>query len=50
MTRAMFDVLQHDDRVDPGPACKRLGLALTPLDETLRRHVMRRTSPETDPR
>jgi uncharacterized protein YbjT (DUF2867 family) len=36
MTLAMFDVLQHDDRVVAGPACKRLGLELTPLDETLR--------------
>jgi NADH dehydrogenase len=39
MTRAMFDVLQHDDRVDPEPACKQLGITLTPLDETLRRCV-----------
>ena len=33
----MLEVLEHDDRVDPGPACRALGLTLTPLDETLRR-------------
>jgi NADH dehydrogenase len=37
LTTAMLGVLEHDDRIDPGPACARLGLALTPLDETLRR-------------
>jgi hypothetical protein len=37
LTPAMLGVLEHDDRVDPGPACDALGLALTPLDETLRR-------------
>jgi NADH dehydrogenase len=37
VTRAMLDVLEHDDRVDPAPACRALGLTLTPLDETLRR-------------
>jgi len=30
-------VLEHDDHVDPSPACRALGLTLTPLDETLRR-------------
>lgn len=39
MTRVMLDVLQHDDRVDPGPACRELHLQLTPLDETLRRYA-----------
>ena len=39
LTRAMLDVLEHDDRIDPGPACRALGLTLTPLDETLRRCV-----------
>lgn len=39
MTLAMFDVLQHDDRVDTAPACKLLDLELTPLDETLRHCV-----------
>ncbi len=43
MTLAMLDVLQHDDRVDTAPACKRLDLELTPLDETLRHCV----GPET---
>jgi NADH dehydrogenase len=37
LTRAMLDVLERDDSIDPGPACARLGLELTPLDETLRR-------------
>lgn len=37
LTRAMLEVLEHDDRVDPQPACAALGIALTPLDETLRR-------------
>lgn len=46
MTRTMFDVLQHDDRVDVASACQRLGLELTPLDETLRRCV----GPETTSR
>jgi len=35
ITRAMFDILQHDDRVDPRPFCEKLGLTLTPLDTTL---------------
>ena len=35
ITRAMLDVLQHDDRVDVRPFCEKLGLALTPLDTTL---------------
>jgi hypothetical protein len=33
----MLEVLEHDDRIDPRPCCERLGLTLTPLDETLRR-------------
>jgi NADH dehydrogenase len=37
LTRAMLDVLERDDSIDPGPACARLGLELTPLDDTLRR-------------
>jgi NADH dehydrogenase len=37
LTRAMLDVLEHDDDIDPGPACARLGISLTSLDETLRR-------------
>ena len=39
MTRAMLGVLEHDDEVDPGDSCQRLGLRLTSLDETLRRCV-----------
>jgi hypothetical protein len=37
LTPAMLGVLEHDDRLDPKPACRALGLQLTPLDETLRR-------------
>lgn len=37
LTRAMLGVLEHDDAVDSAQACRRLGIALTPLDETLRR-------------
>jgi uncharacterized protein YbjT (DUF2867 family) len=36
LTRAMLGVLEHDDRIDPEPAARRLGLSLTPLDATLR--------------
>jgi NADH dehydrogenase len=39
VTPAMLEVLQHDDDVDPGPALARLGIALSPLDDTLRRYV-----------
>jgi uncharacterized protein YbjT (DUF2867 family) len=35
ITRAMFDILQHDDRVDPDVFCQNLGIELTPLDTTL---------------
>ena len=38
-SRAMLGVLEHDDRIDPVPACRALGLELTPLDETLRRSL-----------
>jgi NADH dehydrogenase len=37
LTPAMLGVLEHDDDIDPGPSCRRLGIGLTPLDETLRR-------------
>jgi NADH dehydrogenase len=37
VTATMLEVLEHDDRVDPEPACRALGIGLTPLDETLRR-------------
>lgn len=36
MTRAMLDVLDHDDAIDPLPAADHLGITLTPLDEMLR--------------
>jgi uncharacterized protein YbjT (DUF2867 family) len=36
LTRAMLGVLEHDDCIDPEPAASRLGLALTPLEATLR--------------
>jgi NADH dehydrogenase len=39
ITTAMLDVLEHDDRIDPKPACDALGILLTPLDDTLRRVV-----------
>jgi NADH dehydrogenase len=39
LTRAMVGVLDHDDVVDAGKACERLGIRLTPLDRTLRRCV-----------
>ncbi len=37
VTVAMLRVLDHDDRVDPEPACRALGIELTPLDEVLAR-------------
>jgi NADH dehydrogenase len=37
LTPAMLEVLEEDDQIDPAPACARLGLTLTPLNETLRR-------------
>jgi len=36
LSTAMLEVLEHDDRVDPRPACEALGIDLTPLDDTLR--------------
>lgn len=39
VTRAMFEILQHDDRVDPKPFCRALDLELTPLEQTLSDHV-----------
>lgn len=35
VSRAMFDIMQHDDRIDPATFCQILGLSLTPLDQTL---------------
>jgi len=40
ITRPMLEVLEQDDEIDPAPACRALGLTLTPLDETLRRCVL----------
>ncbi len=39
LTRAMLGVLDHDDDIDPKPACDELGIQLTPLGETLLRCV-----------
>jgi NADH dehydrogenase len=39
LTRAMLGVLDHDDEIDPKPACDALALQLTPLGETLLRCV-----------
>ena len=35
VSRAMFDILQHDDRTNPQAFCKALDIELTPLDKTL---------------
>jgi NADH dehydrogenase len=35
LTRAMLGVLEHDDAIDATPALRQLGLALTPLSDTL---------------
>ncbi len=45
VSRAMFDILQHDDRVDPDAFCEALGIELTPLDQTLADHV----GPQSEP-
>ncbi len=37
VTRAMLGVLDHDDDVDAGAAASKLGITLTPLDDTLNR-------------
>ncbi len=39
LTRAMLGVLCHDDCVDAEPACKKLGIELTSLDELLRHSI-----------
>jgi NADH dehydrogenase len=39
VTEAMLEVLLHDDRIDPGPAARALGISLTPLDAMLARRV-----------
>lgn len=39
ITTDMLEILQHNDRVDELPACRALGLTLTPLEDTLRAYV-----------
>ena len=39
ITPAMLGVLEHEDRIDNGPALENLGIELTPLDETLKRYI-----------
>jgi uncharacterized protein YbjT (DUF2867 family) len=46
LTRAMLEVLEHDDDIDPRPALEVLSLRLTPLAETLLRYV----GPGSEPR
>jgi len=45
ITRAMLGVLEHDDAIDPKPACEALDLALTPLDEALRQALAEGSGP-----
>ncbi|RIL04428.1 MAG: hypothetical protein DCC71_14235 [Proteobacteria bacterium] len=47
LTTPMLEVLEHDDAVDPRPACAALGIELTRLDDTLRRVVARPGAPES---
>ncbi len=37
VTRAMLEVLDHDDSIDPEPVAQRLGISLTSLDDMLSR-------------
>jgi NADH dehydrogenase len=46
ITRAMLEILQSDDRIDQAPCCQRLGIALTPLNETLRAYMGPEVPPE----
>jgi len=46
LTRPMLEILEHDDDIDPEPACDALELRLTPLAETLRRCVGPGSEPE----
>ena len=39
ITPAMLEILQHDARLAPEPACQALGIQLTPLTETLRAYT-----------
>jgi NADH dehydrogenase len=45
ITLAMFDILQHDDRVDTDVFCNTLGVELTPLDTSLSDLI----GPESEP-
>lgn len=45
ITLAMFDILQHDDRVDTSVFRRTLGIELTPLDTTLSDFI----GPESEP-
>ena len=46
VTEAMLEVLLHDDRIDPEPAARALGIELTPLDAMLARRVGPHSSEE----
>ena len=39
VTRAMFDILQHDDQINPDVVREKLGVELTPLNQTLADHI-----------
>ena len=39
LSRAMLGVLDHDDDIDPLPACRELEIELTPLDKMLERTI-----------
>lgn len=39
VTHAMFDILQHDDQTDPGIVLAKLGVELTPLNQTLADYI-----------
>ena len=38
ITLPMYEILEQDDRIDPEPACKQLGIALTPLADSIQRY------------
>lgn len=42
ITRDMLRILDHDDKIDPGPAAAALGITLTSLDEMLERCIVGR--------
>ena len=49
VSRAMFDILQHDDRADPAILPDALGIQLTPLERTLSDHVGPERETEGEP-